>query len=200
MGLHNLGEKLAFPFWYHWSLPKVSLEGFCLLLFLFLHSIAWQSTFNSIFFSVMLWSFVQICEWILYKSSFKPDVICYNLLIDAYGQKSQHKDAESTYLELLEARCIPTEDTYALLLKAYCKSGLFDKAEAIFVEMRKYGLPPSTLPLQFVAVYIYKSCLNLKNQNLIRCDWLHFLQTKYNVNSCRKILILLRCNRVRCLH
>ncbi|CAL8149321.1 unnamed protein product [Prunus armeniaca] len=90
-------------------------------------------------------SIILICEWILYKSSFKPDVICYNLLLDAYGQKSQHKAAESTYLELLEARCIPTEDTYALLLKAYCKSGLLDKAEAVFGEMRKYGLPPSAI-------------------------------------------------------
>ncbi|VVA27244.1 PREDICTED: proteasome [Prunus dulcis] len=90
-------------------------------------------------------SIILICEWILYKSSFKPDVICYNLLLDAYGQKSQHKAAESTYLELLEARCIPTEDTYALLLRAYCKSGLLDKAEAVFGEMRKYGLPPSAI-------------------------------------------------------
>ncbi len=41
---------------------------------------------------------------------FAPDVMCYNLLIDAYGQKSLYKDAESAYLELLENRCIPTED------------------------------------------------------------------------------------------
>lgn len=69
--------------------------------------------------------------------------MCYNLLIDAYGHKSQHKKAESTYLELLEARCVPTEDTYALLLRAYCNSRLLEKAEAIFAEMRKNGLPPS---------------------------------------------------------
>lgn len=87
-----------------------------------------------------------MCEWILYRSSFQPDVICYNLLIDAYGQKSLYKKAESTYLELLEARCIPTEDTYALLLRAYCTSGLQEKAEAVFIEMRKNGLPQSTFP------------------------------------------------------
>ncbi|POO04136.1 Pentatricopeptide repeat [Trema orientale] len=91
-------------------------------------------------------------EWLLYKSSFKPDVICYNLLIDAYGQKSLYKEAESTYLELLEAHCMPTEDTYALLLKAYCKFGLLEKAEAIFGEMRKYGLPPSMILRQFYLV------------------------------------------------
>lgn len=98
----------------------------------------------------------QICEWILNKSSYKPDVICYNLLLDAYGQKSLHKEAESAYLELLEARCIPTEDTYALLIKAYCKSGLLDRAEAIFGEMRKYGLPPSMRLFQLQAAYTFK--------------------------------------------
>jgi pentatricopeptide repeat protein len=80
--------------------------------------------------------------------------MCYNLLIDAYGQKSLYKDAESAYLELLENRCVPTEDTYALLLKAYCKSGLLGKAEAVFSEMRKYGLPPSMFLYQLIAVSI----------------------------------------------
>ncbi|KAK2999357.1 hypothetical protein RJ639_023991 [Escallonia herrerae] len=88
---------------------------------------------------------ILMCEWLLYRSSFQPDIICYNLLIDAYGQKLLYKKAESTYLELLDARCIATEDTYALLIKAYCTSGLIEKAEAVFTEMRKIGLPPSTV-------------------------------------------------------
>ena len=87
--------------------------------------------------------FLQLCQWMLYRSSFQPDILCYNLLIDAFGHKLQHMKAEATYLELLEARCIPTEDTYALMLRAYCASGLYAKAEAIFSEMRKYGLSSS---------------------------------------------------------
>lgn len=86
---------------------------------------------------------LQVCEWILCRSSFQADVICYNLLIEAYGQSSLVKKAESTYLALLEARCVPTEDTYALLLKSYSKCGMLEKAEAAFSEMRKNGLPPS---------------------------------------------------------
>ncbi|KAL5975743.1 hypothetical protein ACLOJK_020069 [Asimina triloba] len=86
---------------------------------------------------------VSVCEWILYKSSFKLDIMCYNLLIDAYGQKFQHNKAESVYLKLLETYCIPTEDTYALLLRAYCLCGLLDKAEAICAEMRRHGVHPS---------------------------------------------------------
>ncbi|KVH92022.1 Pentatricopeptide repeat-containing protein, partial [Cynara cardunculus var. scolymus] len=90
--------------------------------------------------------FIQMmCEWILYRSTFQPDIICYNLLIDAFGQKSCADKAESTYLNLLEARCIPTEDTYALLLRAYCTCGLLEKAEAVFMEMRKHGLSPSAV-------------------------------------------------------
>lgn len=63
-------------------------------------------------------------------------------------------EAESLYLELLEARCVPTEDTYALLIKAYCKSGLLEKAEAVSYEMRKHGLPPSMLLYQSSPTYI----------------------------------------------
>lgn len=84
-----------------------------------------------------------MCEWIIYKSSFKADVISYNLLIDAYGQRSHLKKAESIYLHLLEARCVPTEDTYALLIKAYCASGLIHKAEAVLSEMRQNRVSPS---------------------------------------------------------
>lgn len=84
-----------------------------------------------------------MCEWIIYKSSFKVDVICYNLLIDAYGQKSQLKKAELIYSHLLEARCVPTEDTYALLIKAYCASGLIHKAAAVLSEMCQNGISPS---------------------------------------------------------
>ena len=40
-------------------------------------------------------NFVQVCEWILFRSSFHPDVICYNLLIDAYGQKKKFSSMRS---------------------------------------------------------------------------------------------------------
>lgn len=67
----------------------------------------------------------------------------YNLLIDAYGEKSLCQKAEKAYLELTEVRCVPTEDTYALLLKAYCTCNLPEKAKAVFLEMRKHSLRPS---------------------------------------------------------
>lgn len=86
---------------------------------------------------------ILMCEWILCRSSFQADVICYNLLIEAYGQSSLVKKAESTYLALVDARCVPTEDTYALLLKSYSKCRMIEKAEAVFSEMRKNGLPSS---------------------------------------------------------
>ncbi|RWW52015.1 hypothetical protein BHE74_00041606 [Ensete ventricosum] len=94
-------------------------------------------------------SYPRVCEWILYKSSFHPDVLCYNLLIDAYGQKLQHKKAESVYLQLLEAQCVATEDTYALLLRAYCTCGLLEKCEAVLTEMRRNGTPPVSEPTSF---------------------------------------------------
>ncbi|KAE9618488.1 hypothetical protein Lal_00047216 [Lupinus albus] len=96
---------------------------------------------------------ISICRWILFRSSFKPDIICYNLLIDAFGQKFQYKEAEATYLQLIGARCIPTEDTYALLIKSYCMCGLLEKAEAVFAEMRNYGFPSSIMNKSGAVVY-----------------------------------------------
>ncbi|GJS30976.1 ribonuclease H-like domain-containing protein [Tanacetum coccineum] len=82
---------------------------------------------------------MEYSQW----STYQPDIICYNLLIDAFGQKSYADKAESTYLNLLEAGCIPTEILMHFLLRAYCKCGLLEKAEAVFMEMRKYDLSPS---------------------------------------------------------
>jgi pentatricopeptide repeat protein len=49
-------------------------------------------------------------------------------------------------MALLEARCVPTEDTYALLLRAYCGSGQLHRAEGVISEMQRNGIPPSTHP------------------------------------------------------
>ncbi|PWZ21937.1 Pentatricopeptide repeat-containing protein [Zea mays] len=86
---------------------------------------------------------ITVCEWVLRRSSFRPDIICYNLLIDAYGQKRQLSEAEAAYMALLEARCVPTEDTYALLLRAYCGSGQLHRAEGVISEMQRNGIPPT---------------------------------------------------------
>ena len=69
--------------------------------------------------------------------------LIFNLLIDAYGQKLRYKEAELLYVQLLESRCVPTEDTYALLVKAYCLAGLIEKAEAVLIEMQKHHVTPS---------------------------------------------------------
>lgn len=95
-----------------------------------------------------------MCEWILRRSSFQPDVICFNLLIDAYGQKFRFKEAESLYVQLLESRGVPTEDTYALLIKAYCMAGLIEKAEAVLIEMQNHHVSPS-MSLYLLSFYMH---------------------------------------------
>ena len=83
--------------------------------------------------------------------------------------RAEITDAESAYLELIENQCIPTEDTYALLLKAYCKSGLLEKAKAVFAEMPKFGLPPSLSLYQLIAVDILRE-LCYKLSTTLRID------------------------------
>jgi pentatricopeptide repeat protein len=109
-------------------------------------------------------------------------VICYNLLIDAFGQKFLYKEAESTYLQLHEARCIPNEDTYALLIKAYCLSGKLQNAEAVFAEMRNYGLPSSMFlnQLVFLSVGIKLCTLGLQNSHTLHINHLRYIY-KYDM-------------------
>jgi pentatricopeptide repeat protein len=38
---------------------------------------------------------------------------------------------------------VPTEDTYALLLRAYCNAGSLHRAEGVISEMQENGIPPS---------------------------------------------------------
>lgn len=103
----------------------------------------------------------KVCEWMIYKSSFRPDVICYNLLIDAFGQKYEYKRAEAVYMQLLEAHCIPTEDTYALLIGAYCKYGLLEKAEAVLAEMRQRRVSPGLKSSYYKILYCAKFMNNV---------------------------------------
>jgi pentatricopeptide repeat protein len=46
-------------------------------------------------------------------------------------------------MALLEANCVPTEDTYALLLRAYCNAGQLHRAAGVISEMQENGIPPS---------------------------------------------------------
>ena len=108
--------------------------------------------------------------------------MCYNLLIDAYGQKSLYKKAEETYVDLLQARCIPTEDTYALLIKAYCACGLLEKAEAAFVDMRKYSLPPSMC----LSIHFFLAFREIVFQEVIRST----ISYTTKISSTFKILFL----------
>jgi pentatricopeptide repeat protein len=38
---------------------------------------------------------------------------------------------------------VPIEDTYALLLRAYCNAGSLHRAEGVISEMQENGVPPS---------------------------------------------------------
>ncbi|KAL5731417.1 hypothetical protein ACHQM5_004146 [Ranunculus cassubicifolius] len=78
---------------------------------------------------------VLVCEWILHRSSFKPDVICYNLLIDAYGKMSQYKKAEAAYL------CVVVYNAY---IDGLMKERNMEKAVEIFVRMKRERCQPST--------------------------------------------------------
>ncbi|XP_024523852.1 uncharacterized protein LOC9641190 [Selaginella moellendorffii] len=87
----------------------------------------------------------QMCEWVLQGTTFRPDLGCYNLLIDAYGKSLNIEDAEKTFNRMQEALCVPNEETFGVLINGYRLAGSFEKAEELFVQMQKRGYSPGPL-------------------------------------------------------
>lgn len=83
-----------------------------------------------------------MCEWILQTTKFRPDILCYNLLMDAYGRSRQLLEAERVFKLMRTARCLANEDTFNVLIRAYSNAGLISKAEATFIIMQKFGYKP----------------------------------------------------------
>ncbi|OAE19085.1 hypothetical protein AXG93_4129s1160 [Marchantia polymorpha subsp. ruderalis] len=80
---------------------------------------------------------IQILEWMLQSKQFRADVVCYNLLIEAYGKIGQYTEAEKTFFLLRKSFVAPTEMSYNMLMGAYSKAGLLDKAERLFDQMKE---------------------------------------------------------------
>eukprot|EP00250_Pteridium_aquilinum_P007340 c17085_g1_i1 orf=699-1937(-) len=85
---------------------------------------------------------IQIGEWILETTKFRPDILCYNLLMDAYGRSHQLLEVERLFKQMRTARFLANEDTFNVLIRAYSNVGLINKAEATFIIMQKFGYKP----------------------------------------------------------
>lgn len=80
---------------------------------------------------------------------FKPDVGCFNMLIDAYGKSKQWTEAEKTFHLMKKFGCVPTETSFNVLMAAYSRGGQLDKAENLFHEMQDTNYSPGTYITSF---------------------------------------------------
>lgn len=87
-------------------------------------------------------SVILILEWILQGTMFKPDVGCFNMLIDAYGKSKQWREAEKTFHLMKDFQCLPTETSFNVLLAAYSRGVQLEKAEKLFHEMKESNYSP----------------------------------------------------------
>jgi myo-inositol-1(or 4)-monophosphatase len=104
-----------------------------------------------------------MCEWILEEAKFRPDILCYNILMDAYGRSNQFLETERVFQLMRRSRCLPNEDTFNVLLRAYGNAGLTHKAESIFYLMQRLGYEPGNLHIMsFNCIFgSYISLLNV---------------------------------------
>lgn len=75
---------------------------------------------------------------------FKPDVGCFNMLIDAYGKNKQWTEAEKTFHLMKKFKCVPTETSFNVLMAAYSRGGQLEKAGNLFHEMKDTNYSPGT--------------------------------------------------------
>ncbi|KAG0573784.1 hypothetical protein KC19_VG209400 [Ceratodon purpureus] len=87
-------------------------------------------------------SVILVFEWILQGSMFKPDVGCFNMLMDAYGKNKQWTEAEKTFYLMKKFQCVPTVTSFNVLMAAYSRGGRLDKAEDLFHEMKDTNYTP----------------------------------------------------------
>ncbi|KAJ8748391.1 hypothetical protein K2173_003028 [Erythroxylum novogranatense] len=72
-----------------------------------------------------------------------PDLVTYNLVLTACGQRHDVEDAEKTFTLLKKAKLDPDWVTYSILSNLYIKSELHEKAVSTLKEMEKMAVRKS---------------------------------------------------------
>lgn len=106
---------------------------------------------------------LQIFEWILQAKMFKPDVGCFNMLMDAYGRNKQWAEAEKTFHLMKSFQCVPTEISFNVLMAAFSRGGQLEKAEALFDEMKESNYAPGIVHTLNCVVYFTSKFLSAIN-------------------------------------
>jgi pentatricopeptide repeat protein len=84
---------------------------------------------------------------VLQTDTFKADVGCYNMLMDAYGRTRQWLEAENTFASMKRRQCVPTETSFNILMAAYSRGGQLERAEQLFNEMQEHNYFPGKADL-----------------------------------------------------
>ncbi|KAG6417014.1 hypothetical protein SASPL_124455 [Salvia splendens] len=76
------------------------------------------------------------------RSIYRPDVVSYALLINAYGKARREEEAIAVFEEMLDAGVRPTQKAYNILLDAFAISGMVEQARVVFKSMRRDRCTP----------------------------------------------------------
>ena len=85
---------------------------------------------------------------------FKPDVGCFNMLIDAYGKSKQWTEAEKSFHLMKKFQCVPTVTTFNVLMAAYSRGDQLERAENLFHEMKDTNYTPGTGHDEFLCILL----------------------------------------------
>lgn len=78
--------------------------------------------------------------WEMKAHGIKPNLGCYNTLLDAITRAKRPVDIKSIHQEIVSSGLRPGWATYAALLRAYCKACCGDDAMNVYNEMKIKGM------------------------------------------------------------
>ncbi|CAI9102087.1 OLC1v1000293C5 [Oldenlandia corymbosa var. corymbosa] len=93
---------------------------------------------------------------VMSKYGCEPDVVGYNILINAYCFRGKLSEARKIFKEILEMGISPCTNMYNTLLDGYAKAREIGEANMLYEEMGKIGVAPDCITLNILVAGNYK--------------------------------------------
>lgn len=88
---------------------------------------------------------------------FKPDVICYTMVMDGLISDKDYTCADQLFDEMLLLDFVPNINTYNVYVNGLCKQKKFDDAIEILSSMEETGCKPKMITYNTLLTALYKS-------------------------------------------
>ncbi|KAK9054894.1 hypothetical protein SSX86_025973 [Deinandra increscens subsp. villosa] len=91
------------------------------------------------------------------SDGFKPDVICYTMVLDAVIYTGEYESADQVFDEMLVMGLVPDINTYNVYVNGLCKQNKFDDGIMMITSMEEIGCKPNMITYNTLLAAICES-------------------------------------------